>query len=118
MSRHLSLARNAWLRTAPGVVRYDFSRLLKLRASALAQKVSGIDAALARNLDSRRNHLKHVRAVLGERNPLAILQRGYSVTRDASGRIVRDARSLATGSEISVRLARGELGATVQSVKP
>jgi len=62
--------------------------------------------------------LKHAQVVLGERSPLAILQRGYSITRDASGRIVRDARLLAAGNEISVRLARGELGATVQSVKP
>jgi exodeoxyribonuclease VII large subunit len=118
ISRQLSLARHAWLRTASGVMRYDFARLLKLRGSALAQQVSRMDAALARNLDIHRNRLRHAQAILGERNPLAILQRGYSITRDGSGRIVRDAQSLAAGSEISVRLARGELGATVQSVKP
>jgi exodeoxyribonuclease VII large subunit len=117
ISRRLSAARHAWLRTASGVMRYDFSRLLKLRRSSLAQQVSRMDAALARNLDIHGNRLKHAQVVLGERNPLAILQRGYSITRDASGRIVRDARLLAAGNEISVRLARGELGATVQSVK-
>ena len=118
INRRLSAARHALLTTASGVVRYDFARLLKLRGSALAQLMRGIDAALARNLEMHRNRLRHAQAILGERNPLAILQRGYSITRDASGRIVRDAQSLAAGSEISVRLARGELGATVQSVKP
>jgi exodeoxyribonuclease VII large subunit len=118
MTRHLSVARQAWLRAAPGVVRYDFARLLKLRRSALAQQVSAIETAVARGLDNRGNRLGHVRAMLGERNPFTILQRGYSITRNASGHIVRDAQALAAGSEISVRLARGELGATVQSVKP
>jgi len=118
INRRLSAARHSWLTTASGVVRYDFARLLKLRGSALVQHVRGMHAALARNLDVHRNRLRHAQAMLGERNPLAILQRGYSITRDASGRIVRDAQSLATGSDISVRLARGGLGATVRSVKP
>jgi exodeoxyribonuclease VII large subunit len=118
MSRHLSAARQAWLQAAPGVMRYDFARLLKLRRSALEQQLSTMQTAVARGLDNRGNRLSHVRAMLGERNPLTILQRGYSITRNASGRIVRDAQSLAAGSEISVRLARGEMGATVRSVKP
>jgi exodeoxyribonuclease VII large subunit len=118
INRRLSLARHAWLRTAPGVVRYDFARLLELRGSALAQRVRELEAGVARVLDGRHNRLKHAQAMLGERNPMAILQRGYSITRDASGRIVRDAGSLTAGSEISVRLARGELGATVRNVKP
>lgn len=118
MSRRLSVARHAWLRTASGAMRYDFARLLKLRGSALTQQVRGMEAALARGLDGRRSRLKHAQAMLGERNPLAILQRGYSITRDASGRIVRDAQSVAAGSEISVRLAHGELDATVRIVKP
>jgi exodeoxyribonuclease VII large subunit len=117
MSRHLSVARQAWLRAAPGVVRYDFARLLKLRRSALAQQVGAMETAVMRGLDKRGNRLNHVRAMLGERNPLTILQRGYSITRNASGRIVRDAQSLAAGSEISVRLGRGEVGATVRSVR-
>lgn len=118
INRSLSGARHAWLKTTSGVMRYDFARVLKLRGSALAQHVRGMDAALARNLDIHRNRLRHAQVVLGERNPLAILQRGYSITRDASGRIVRESQSLAAGNEISVRLARGELGATVQIVKP
>jgi exodeoxyribonuclease VII large subunit len=117
INRRLSLARHAWLRTAPGVVRYDFARLLQLRGSALAQQVRALEAGVERVVDGHRNRLKHAQVMLGERNPLTILQRGYSITRDASGRIVRDAGSLAAGSEISVRLARGELSATVRNVK-
>jgi len=118
IDRRLSLARHAWLRTAPGVVRYDFTRLIKLRESALAQQAREMEAAMARVVEGSRSRLKHAQAMLGERNPLVILQRGYSITRDASGQIVRDAQSVAAGSEIAVRLARGEVGATVRRVKP
>jgi hypothetical protein len=49
---------------------------------------------------------------------LTILRRGYSITRDAAGRIVRDAAQVSLGDDISIRLSRGELGATVRSRRP
>jgi len=57
-----------------------------------------------------------ISAVLAERNPLAILNRGYSITHDATGRIVRDASHVPPGSDIKVRFARGELEAKVSVV--
>jgi exodeoxyribonuclease VII large subunit len=58
-----------------------------------------------------------VGTLLKERSPLTILQRGYSITRDAAGKIVRDAEAVALGSDITVRLARGELAAEVKHKK-
>jgi exodeoxyribonuclease VII large subunit len=66
---------------------------------------------------ARRNRLSHLEAVLRERSPLVILQRGYSITRDGSGKIIRDAAPIPVGSEINVHLARGELNATVEGKK-
>jgi exonuclease VII large subunit len=40
---------------------------------------------------------------------LTILRRGYSITRDAA--------QVALGDDLSTRLARGELGATVREKK-
>jgi exodeoxyribonuclease VII large subunit len=65
----------------------------------------------------RRNRLVQIDALLKERGPLTILNRGYSITRDAQGRIVRDATQVALGDDLSIRLARGELGATVREKK-
>jgi exonuclease VII large subunit len=53
-----------------------------------------------------------------ERRPLPILNRGHSITRDAAGKIVRDAAQVALGDDVSIRLAREELGATVREKKP
>ncbi len=47
-------------------------------------------------------------------SPLATLERGYAiVTRPGDGRVVTDATNIAPGSNIDIRLSRGELSATV-----
>jgi exodeoxyribonuclease VII large subunit len=45
-------------------------------------------------------------------NPLKVIERGYSLTTDLEGRIVRDAADLDPGQGLRIRLARG--GADVQ----
>ena len=113
----LNRARQEWLRASAGVVRYDSRRLLGLKRAALDDRLGRFDAALRRFLTERHNRLAHVEAILKERSPLTILQRGYSITRDAAGKIVRDAEAVVLGSDISVRLTRGELRAIVRDKK-
>ena len=50
-------------------------------------------------------------------DPRAVLRRGYGIVRDAAGRVLRDAASVDTGSEIRVQLHRGELAAEFLSKK-
>lgn len=117
--RHrLSLARQEWLRASSGVVRYDFQRLLGLKRAALDERNKRFETEFERYLVERRNRLGQAQAILRERSPLVILERGYSITRDAAGRIIRDPADVRVGSDISIRLARGELGATVREKKP
>jgi exodeoxyribonuclease VII large subunit len=117
MRSRLNEARQEWLRASAGVVRYDFRRLLGLKRAALDDRWGRFDSAFRRFLTERQTRLAHVEAILKERNPLALLQRGYSVTRDAAGKIVRDAEAVTLGSDILIRLARGELEATIKGRK-
>jgi len=55
--------------------------------------------------------------VLNERSPRTILERGYSITRDANGKVVRDAAQVEIGTDVSVHLARGDLRAIVKDRK-
>ncbi len=48
-------------------------------------------------------------------SPLAILERGYSICRDAGGAILKQAAAVAPGEQVSVKLARGEIGCRVES---
>jgi exodeoxyribonuclease VII large subunit len=110
-------AQQQWLHASAGVVRYDFRRLLELKRAALDERLGRFAAELRRYLAETRNRLTQTEAILKERSPLALLQRGYSITRDATGKIIRDAAAVSLGSAISVRLARGELAATVRDKK-
>jgi len=46
-------------------------------------------------------------------SPTAVLARGYSITRDASGALLRDAASVKEGERLRTTLARGELESEV-----
>lgn len=46
-------------------------------------------------------------------NPLAVLQRGYSVTQDTKGEIIRDGRMVKIGERIMTRVARGSIESEV-----
>jgi exodeoxyribonuclease VII large subunit len=51
-------------------------------------------------------------------SPLAVLERGYTITRDASsGQVVRDAARLRVGQTIVTRFTRGEVTSKVESVE-
>ncbi len=113
----LGQSREHWLRASAGILRVDWRRVFDLKRARLVHIEVGIHAQLARTLAERRNLYTHLHALLRERSPLAILGRGYSITRDVSGKIVRDAGSVELETEITVRLARGELGAMVRSKK-
>jgi exodeoxyribonuclease VII large subunit len=103
----------AWIHTSAGLVRYDFHRLLKLKRADVDERAARLQSEFARLLVERRNRLVQFDSLLKERSPLTVLNRGYSITRDAQGRIVRDAAQVAVGDDLSIRLARGELGASV-----
>ncbi|MBZ5514136.1 MAG: exodeoxyribonuclease VII large subunit [Acidobacteriia bacterium] len=117
MRQKLHEGRHAWLEASAGIVRYDFRRLLSLKRSALAERDTALRSGFERCVIGRRNRLAQVQAILQERSPLTILNRGYSITRDAQGHIVRDAAQVAIGDDLAIRLARGELGATVRDKK-
>jgi len=113
----LHAARQQWLGASAGVVRYDFSRHLGLKRAALEEREQRFQNDFRRFLMERGNRLAQLESVLKERSPRTILERGYSITRDAEGKVVRDAAQVAIGSGVSVRLARGELTAIVKDRK-
>jgi exodeoxyribonuclease VII large subunit len=60
-------------------------------------------AAVLARLDANLKHL----------NPQSVLERGYSITQDRGGRIVRDAVQLAVGDDLRITLSKGWAEASV-----
>jgi len=72
-------------------------------------------AATARTLLLRqRGTLNQLSGQLEALSPLAILDRGYALVFNSAGVLLKDANQVKIGDEISARLAKGSVDATVK----
>jgi exodeoxyribonuclease VII large subunit len=106
-----------------GAARVRFAALdLRARIGRLRhiveQRTSELRARIDRSLIGRRRRLESATLQLEERSPFRLLERGYAIAYDASGRVLRSADQVALGDHVSVRLARGQLDATVHRKRP
>ncbi len=83
--------------------------------TALRERLARLRASLVRAWATHpdRNRLAALGAHLGHLNPRAVLERGYSITRDARGRVVRDGASLTEGERLDLTFAHGKASARV-----
>lgn len=79
---------------------------------------SGCGAAMDWKVQEGRERLALAAASLDALSPLGVLQRGYAIAQDASGKLVRDAAAVNAGDEVNVRLAKGRLTTRVVSTDP
>lgn len=61
----------------------------------------------------RHQQLSRCQGALTALSPLATLERGYSIARNAEGKIVRDAAQITAGDELQLQFARGSAAARV-----
>jgi len=98
---------------AAAVRHYDLRLVLSGVRKELDAKVSAIAAAARNLLLQRRSRLERLTSQMEALSPVAILDRGYALVFDAAGKLIKDASQVKPGDEISARLARGEIAATV-----
>jgi exodeoxyribonuclease VII large subunit len=48
-------------------------------------------------------------------NPLAILDRGYSIVQDISGKIIKSSKNITLGDSVNVTLYKGAIGCEVKT---
>jgi exodeoxyribonuclease VII large subunit len=92
------------------------ARMGKLR-HALNERSNHLRARMDRALIAKRRRLEAAALQLEERSPFQLLERGYAIAYDASGKVLRSPDQVALGDDISVRLARGQLDATIRGKK-
>jgi exodeoxyribonuclease VII large subunit len=61
--------------------------------------------------------LRRVASQLNALSPLAVLERGFSLTRTTDGKIIRDATDAPVGTQVETRLAHGSLASQVTAQK-
>lgn len=85
------------------------------RARAASRELS---EAMSRRLAERRASLAALAGRLDALSPLATLERGYAVARDARGRTLSSAAQFSAGAPFTLRLHDGEVDALASAVRP
>jgi exodeoxyribonuclease VII large subunit len=96
---------------------YDVRRVLAGMKKDLDARTTATVSAARNLLLERRVRVERMVTALSALSPLAILERGYALVFDASGTLLKDAAKVKAGDEISARLAKGMLGATVKKAR-
>jgi len=90
-------------------------RLFDRARAALDGHDKRLALVMRKALDERRRGFGIAVGKLEAMSPLAVLERGYSLTRTPDGAVITDAAQVAPGDQVRVRLLHGELGCVVQS---
>lgn len=98
---------------AAGVRHHDLRRLFQGMQKDLQAISTQLPRAMRTLLFSRRARWEPLSAKLDGMSPLRILDRGYAVIFDPSGKLLTDASQVSVGDELKVQLAKGGLDARV-----
>ena len=97
---------------------YDVRRVLAGMRKDLVAQSSALVSAFRNLLLERKVRIERMDTALQALSPLAILERGYALVFDASGKLLKDASRMKPGEDISARLAKGTVEAKVKGTKP
>jgi len=86
-------------------------------AQSLTQLRTRLAFALGHRVHRCLAALGRLEASLAGLDPTAVLARGYSITRDAAGKVLRDASKTAQGELIFTTLAHGSVSSKVKKTE-
>ncbi|HEX4085447.1 MAG TPA: exodeoxyribonuclease VII large subunit [Chthoniobacteraceae bacterium] len=104
-------------RLAAAIVRlrhYRPDQVLALRRLALAAARTRLQSALAASVTQKSGRIARLAEMLRILSPEATLGRGYSITFDAAGHLLRSAGAAKTGDLIRTRLSGGDIASRVE----
>jgi len=102
---------------AAAVLRHDPRQHLAQAQQRLQACRARLDRSQDRQLHTLRSRLSALDARLHSLSPLAVLDRGYALVLNAEGVLIRSANQIAAGDRLVTRLADGEFGSRVESVR-
>jgi exodeoxyribonuclease VII large subunit len=80
----------------------------------MTQMKARLAFAFSHKVHRCRAHLAELQATLKSVDPTAVLGRGYSITYDAAGQVIRDAAAVRSGERITTALAKGRIESEVK----
>ncbi len=113
--KELRRHRTAVSNLAQRIARVKPSRTLGLRRQIIVELARRLHEATRHTLRSQRQQLREMETRLRLLSPEQVLERGFSITRDATtGEVIRDADKVTSRQRLRTRLQRGEILSTVE----
>jgi len=109
----LEQSRRRWETVSSAVRHYDLRLVLSGMRKELDSRTMSLVAVTRNVLLQHRVRSERMQTALESLSPLAILDRGYALVFDADGKLLKDVARVNPGDNISARLSRGQLHATV-----
>ena len=117
VSQKIALTRSHTRQFTPRIMAEYFHRRLETSHLRLDDLSTQMQTKMALRLNQSRHTIEILTRELHNLSPLAILDRGYAIVTDReTNRIVTDSTETVTGSLLGIRLAKGSLEASVESV--
>ncbi len=91
--------------------------LLNDRKNALNVAQDRIRRSTRTLIIQKRDQLKAYKRIIEIAHPINTMKRGFSVTRNKAGKIIKGVREIASGNEITTELADGSLTSRVESAR-
>lgn len=110
--------RRRWERASAAVRHYDARRVLAGIRRDLASHTATVASNMRTILLRNRARLEQFEHQLRALSPVAILERGYALVFDPSGKLIKSSSQVDKGEQISARLAEGSLKARVEDKEP
>jgi exodeoxyribonuclease VII large subunit len=106
--------RRRWERASAAVRHYDARRVLSGIRRDLASRNAAMTVAMKTSLLRYRARIAQIEHQLKALSPMAILDRGYALMFDSSGKLLKSSDQVQKGDEVLARLAHGSLTARVE----
>jgi exodeoxyribonuclease VII large subunit len=109
--------RRRWELSSAAVRHYDLRLVLSGMRRELENWTNALVAVMRNVLLQQRVRNERLETALQSLSPLAVLERGYALVFNSEGNLLKDARTVPLGDEISARLAHGEIRASITAKK-
>ncbi len=116
--RSIEQHRRRWEQASAAVRHYDARRVLAGTRQRLTTQTIGISSAMRTALLRYRSRLEQLQRQLQVLSPVSILERGYALVFDSSGKLLKNSEQVQSGDEIAARLAHGRITARVEKSEP
>ena len=95
----------------------EVNNVLETGEHRLLDAVREIERRFVNAIEKRESFLSQAASTLDALSPLAVLGRGFSICRDANGRVIKNSSSVKNGDRVSIRFHTGSAEADISSVK-